>query len=137
MGAGKGGNFDKFSKFADNFADLLKKYGPLSPTGFFGEKSKDTVRHIFSSNPLETAIDFFDRLKKGALIKPLENGKGWKAEFSDGFHAVYRKTSSSDGTPVVEIYTYIKTRNASSTVEVTISEGTFKIRYQKIHFVSK
>lgn len=139
MGAGRGGNFgnsdDGVSRFADNLADIIEEY-VLSPLGYFGEKTKNNnIRHIISDNPLETMKDFVNRAIPGASIKPLPNGKGWHAKFSDGFEIIYREISSSDGTPALEIWTRIKSRNASSTVEVSIDKGIFKLRYQKIHFV--
>lgn len=137
MGAGKGENFGKkISKFVDNLPSLIADY-VLNGIGFFGEKANDTVRHIFSDNPLDTMKDFVEKATKGAEIKELANGKGFIAKFSDGFQIVYREKSSSDGSPVLEIWTKIKTKNASSTVEVEISGQKLKIRYQKIHFVSE
>ena len=136
MGAGKGGNFGKIGRFVDNLLDLLEKYGPLSPEGFFGVKSKDDVRHIISSDPLATMRDFVETATKNASIKPLSNGKGIMVNFGDKFMLICREISSSDGSPAVEIWTSIKTRNAKSTVEVEVSGKTFKIRYQKIHFIS-
>ncbi|MBR1729371.1 MAG: hypothetical protein IJ728_14460 [Selenomonadaceae bacterium] len=138
MGAGQGSNFgNTVSKFIDNIADLLEKYGPLSPDGFFGKRSNDTVRHIISNNPLETMRDFVNTAIKNASIKPLSNGKGIIANFADKFMMVCREKSSSDGSPAVEIWTNIRTKNSKSTVEIEISGQMFKIRYQKIHFISE
>ena len=137
MGAGRGEDFgNNVSKFADNFKSLIVDY-VLNEVGFFGEKANDTVRHIFGQNPLETMKDFVEKATKGAEIKALANGKGYIAKFSDGFQIIYREKSSSDGSPALEIWTNIRTRNASSTVEVEISGQKLKIRYQKIHFVSE
>ncbi len=115
MGAGKGKDYgntkNKVSKFAENLANLIEDY-VLDGLGFFGEKATE-----------------------GAEIKELSNGKGYIAKFSDGFQIIYREKSSSDGSPALEIWTNIKSRNASSTVEIEISGQKFKIRYQKIHFV--
>lgn len=137
MEAGKGKNFgDKVSKFADNLSNLIADY-VLNEVGFFGEKANDTVRHIFGKNPLETMKDFVEKATKGAEIKALANGKGYIAKFSDGFQIIYREKSSSDGSPALEIWTNIRTRNASSTVEIEISGQRLKVSYQKIHFVTK
>lgn len=138
MGAGKGKDYgntkNKVSKFAENLANLIEDY-VLDGLGFFGEKANDTVRRISSSDPLATMQDFVKKATEGAEIKELSNGKGYIAKFSDGFQIIYREKSSSDGSPALEIWTNIKSRNASSTVEIEISGQKFKIRYQKIHFV--
>lgn len=80
--------------------------------------------------------DFVETATKNASIKPLSNGKGIIANFGDKFMMVCREKSSSDGSPALEIWTSIKTKNSKSTVEVEVSGQTFKIRYQKIHFIS-
>ena len=107
----------------------------MNEVGFFGEKANRTVRHIFGKDPLATMKDFVEKATKGADIKELANGKGFIARFSYGFQIIYREKSSSDGSPALEIWTNIRTKNSSSTVEIEISGQKFKIRYQKIHFV--
>ena len=138
MGAGRGKDFgntkDKIGKFADNLGNLIKDYF-LDGMGFFGERANDTVRRIFSEDPLATMKDFVKKATEGAEIKELANGKGYIARFSDGFQIIYREKSSSDGSPALEIWTNKKARNASSTVEFEIGGMKIKIRYQKIHFV--
>ena len=141
MGAGRGGDYgntpNKGGGFVDNLLDLIEKY-PLSDVGFFGERARNDrtdVRHIFGIDPLETMRDFINIATKGARIEPLKNGRGYHAFFSDGFEIIYRESSASDQTPSVEIKTKIKSTKSDSIIEVKISKQTFKLRYQKIHFV--
>jgi hypothetical protein len=64
----------------------------------------------------DAAKRFFDQLSAGA-IKVEQKGKVTIATMPDGQRIVYRSTSSSDGTPVVEIH------------------GNGNLRQQKIHFI--
>ena len=52
------------------------------------------------------------------------------ADFPNGLQITYREKSSFDGSTVVEIWTNIRKRNASSTVELNIAGTIVKIRYQ-------
>ena len=74
MGAGKGKDYgntkNKVSKFAENLSELVKDY-VLDGIGFFGEKANDTVRRIFSSDPLAIMQDFVKKATAGAEIKEL------------------------------------------------------------------
>ena len=116
---------------------LISTKYDLSSEGFFGVRSGRFVRNIFGQDPLETMIDFVSRAILHAKIIPMKNGHGYRAVFSDGFEIDYRETSSSDGTPAIELWIRKRTRDSSSTVSVTISDQTFSIRYQKIHFVQE
>ncbi|MBR1419634.1 MAG: hypothetical protein IJ575_01035 [Selenomonadaceae bacterium] len=139
MGAGRGGDYGNTPNkggLVNNLLNLIEKY-PLSDIGFFGtrgRKNRTEYRHISSDNPLETMRDFVSRAIIGAEIEPLENGHGFRARFSDGFELYVRESSASDQTPVIELWTKIKSRNAESIVEVTISKQHFKLRYQKNSF---
>ena len=138
MGAGRGGDYgnikNKVGRFVDNFLELVEEY-QISKGGWFGTYSQSTVRHIISDDPMETMIDFMSRIILHAEIKPLENGHGYMAIFSDGFRITYRESSSTDGTPAVTIWTPNGKTGSDSTFEFEINGLTFRIRYQKIHFI--
>ncbi|MCD8327468.1 MAG: hypothetical protein LUC25_00020 [Ruminococcus sp.] len=93
--------------------------------GYFGTKSPSTgskTRNILSVNNLETAQDFYNKIALGGT-EVIFNSKNLNiTTMSDGTIISMRKTSHSDGTPVVEI-------NISNS---THSGG---IKQQKIHFI--
>ncbi len=123
MGAGFHGGFGgtkggkQHSSVASN-ADTMKRQYPLTKSGYFGIKGKN-CRIITSASPEATSIDFYRKLGKGGITKPLSNGKGTITTLGDGTRIVHRIITSTKGSPAVEI---------------TIS-GSSKVKNQKIHFV--
>ncbi len=111
---------------ADNLSEVTKHF-PLTAEGFFGTPGKNHgVRHIESSAPISTAYEFFNRLIEGYdTIEPItyKDGKrkGCKVYMNDGSVITFRRKSTSDGTPAVDIN--IKTVG--------------RVRPHKIHFVKK
>ena len=108
----------------DNLPKLTEKF-PLTKDDYFGErrnKKKSHPRHIKSDDPSKTAQEFFNLAKEGAkTVEPLPNGRGWMATMKDGTEVIFRPSSSSDGSPVVEI------KNSKSP----------RVKDQKIHFIKK
>ena len=101
--------------------------------GLFGVRSlrKDAgndVRNIVSSTPVRTAKYFYGTLSHGGKeeIRPINNrhGKGEMriSTMPDGTVLTYRKYSSSDGSPVVEI-------------NIKRSTSSGGVVSQKIHFI--
>ena len=122
MGVYKGGA-RYYHNISENISTTSKFYDYSD--GYFGKKSKkkdNWPRIIESSNPLETSKDFYDKIAYGGEEEPLKNGKGYKTSTEDGTIIVYRQISSSDGSPVVDIY-------------IENSTNTGGIKRQKIHFV--
>ena len=89
-----------------------------------GDSTKERTRHIESKNPISTSTDFYNKLTHGAIEKNLPNGKGTVAKLADGTIVSYRKISSSDGTPAVDI-------------NIKRSKESGGIKQQKIHFVKE
>jgi hypothetical protein len=123
MGGGRGGGYerDNGSQLERNIRGLESRF-PRSKSGYFGEPgaSRD-VRRIRSKNPRKAAENFFRSARRGSeKVEKIKPGVQ-RAKFRDGSHVVYRKSSSSDGSPVVEIIT----RN---------SRG---LKRQKIHFIEE
>lgn len=112
----------------DNLPNVEKRFA-LTVDGFFGkpsERKNSKSRIVESPAPVETAYDFFNRLTKGYDIIRVVPQRNKKAKMSiaymkDKSHVAIRKTSSSDGSPVVEIW--------------VSSPG--RVKDQKIHFVKK
>lgn len=95
--------------------------------GYFGDKSPSTgskTRNITSSDNISTATDFYNKIALGGTEKVYDNGNRKITQMSDGSVITWRKISSSDKTPVVEI-------NISS------STHTGGVKKQKIHFIEE
>lgn len=93
--------------------------------GRFGVSSPSTgnqTRNIASENPQSTAKDFYDKIALGGIEKSYNDGKMKITKMADGTVVTMRKTSTSDGSPVVEI-------------NIKGSSHTGGIKNQKIHFV--
>lgn len=99
----------------------LEKQFKISRSGYFGvEGSGKKVRLIVSADPYATATEFWRILTRNQRITPLENGRGWRVDFPDQSTAVYRRLTSTDGSPAVTL-----------TIE---TNGLGVARFQRIHF---
>lgn len=105
----------------ENLADLVSNY-PVSSDGYFGTKGKSKkgrIRNIVTDNPGRAAAEFASiAAANPSVIHPIP-GKGFTWIMRDGGRVTYRWTSSSDGSPVVELS----------------CNGISGIADQKIHFV--
>lgn len=124
MGTSYKGNSPTFRKVGENIESVSSKY-PYHE-GRFGvrESKKNKVRHIASDNPLETAQDFYDRLAYGGKEDIYEKEKMKITRMADGTVITYRETSTSDGSPVVEI-------------NIDKSSDSGGVKNQKIHFIKE
>lgn len=113
----------------DNLNALTKEF-PLHPNGFFGEpgQSKNNVRvRNITSNDAETTSQRFYELaceqavSIGDIRDKSGKHKGYVAEMRDGTIISYRWTSTSDGSPAVDINI----------------QSVGSVKRQKIHFVQK
>lgn len=129
MGKGIHGNF-RYTvghgdhTIADNLPDVEKHF-PLSPSGMFGKKGHG-ARVIETNSPVSTAYELFNRLVEGYdKIEPIQykdgKRKGCKAYMNDGSVITFRKRSTSDGSPAVDIK--IETQG--------------RVKSHKVHFVRK
>lgn len=129
MGKGVHGGFakthgaDPRHNLTDNLPEL-KKHFKTTPEGYFGtEGSSTNVRRIASDDPLATAKKFFKIATKGAVETRHPKEGMTLCKMKDGSTVSIRVTSSSDGTPAVDIK-----------IDKSV-EG--QIKTQKIHFVKK
>lgn len=122
MGRGRSGRFSgtpggsSFHSFADNLPNLTEKF-PLEGRQF-GEPSTTTrdktVRIIKSKDPVKTAYEFFGLATEGAesIVHPKAGMS--LARLKDGSFVSIRETSSSDGSPAVDLSIkpagFVKTR---------------------------
>ena len=98
--------------------DRLADHFPISPGGYFGDPGKSSKVRTISS------VDKFWRLLKGNLkAVPTANGNGSRVDFPDLSIAVYRRITSTNGSPGVTLT--IKTSGLGVT------------GYQRIHFIKK
>lgn len=105
MGVGSGGAPLKGgNRFSDNAPDLIKRF-KLNSSGYFGTKGKGGkgVRSLDSRSPARTAAEFAGIASKSYVSARPIPGKGTIYRMRDGGYIIYRRTSSSDGTPVVEL----------------------------------
>lgn len=124
MGTYKG-NTQYYRSIGQNILLTSSKYDYNN--GRFGTNSPSTgnqTRNIKSDNPQATAKDFYDTIALGGIEKSYNNGKVKSTKMSDGTVITMRETSSSDGTPVVEI-------------NIKGSSHTGGVKNQKIHFVEE
>ncbi|MBR7019803.1 MAG: hypothetical protein IKI15_01955 [Lachnospiraceae bacterium] len=126
MGLGYKGGADHHHVISENLGPTEDRF-PVN-NGYFGqpgESSDNSVRHIESNNPIDTAKEFYDQIAYGsdehAIYDKNGNEKGLIAKLADGTCITYREKSNSDGSPAVSI----------SIRESTNPAG---IKNQKIHF---
>ena len=122
MGTGFKGVHTSYRSISDNIKTTASKYSYYN--GRFGTNSPSTgnkTRNITSNDPVATANDFYSKIANGGSEKKYNNN--FKiTQMSDGTVITYRKTSTSDGTPVVEI-------------NISNSNNTGGVKQQKIHFI--
>lgn len=122
MGTGFKGNSTYYRSIGQNILPASSKF-PYH-NGRFGENSPSTgnhTRNIRSSDPLQTAQDFYDTIAYGGKESSYDNGARKITQMADGTIITWRKTSTSDGSPVVEI-------------NIRGSNHTGGVKAQKIHF---
>lgn len=125
MGTSYKGNTKYYRSIGQNVMIVASKYDYSG--GRFGVNSPSTgnqTRNIASSDNLATAKDFYDKIALGGIEKSYKNGKMKITKMADGTTITMRETSTSDGTPVVEI-------------NIKGSTHTGGIKNQKIHFVEE
>ena len=122
MGHGYKGDTGHHHSISENLPSLQSKYNYND--GYFGVPGhgRDYVRNFISENPEATAKEFYDTAAHGGIEHQMSNGKGMVTKMQDGTIVSYRETSSSDGSPVVEI-------------NIRESDDFGNLKYQKIHFV--
>ena len=104
--------------------DRLADQFPLSPGGYCGDPGKSSkVRTISSADPYATAEKFWRLLRGNLTAVPTANGNGSRVDFPDLSVAVYRRITSTNGSPGVTL-----------TVKTS---GWGVTGYQRIHFIKK
>ena len=110
---------DHIQNFKDSGTSNNNKKYTTNKNGYYGEKGQSDSNKVRNMNGgLDEAKNFFDYVTDGYKSeKALGDGKILRT-MEDGTNITFRPTSSSDGTPVVDIH------NGSTFVE------------QKIHFIN-
>lgn len=129
MGSSYKGGADHYHSLSENLPSLTEHYS-LS-NGYFGSKGNsndNSIRHISSEDPSATAQSFYDSIAHGGYERYIydKNGnvKGAVTKLSDGTMITWRETSSSDGSPAIDI-------------NIDGSNSSSGIKTQKIHFVKE
>lgn len=121
-GSGYASSSNSNSALVSNLKSVLSEFS-TTPAGNFGRAGKSSrIRVIESSDQNQSAKDFWSRISKGAKLDKTANGHA-RARFSDGSIVVYRKTSRTKNSPVIEIL-------LKSSIQGVVQS-------QKIHFVEK
>ena len=104
--------------------ERLADHFPVSPGGYFGDPGKSSKgRTIASVDPYATAEKFWRLLKGNLRDVRTANGNGSRVDFPVLSVAVYRRITSTKGSPGVTLT--IKTSGLGVT------------GYQRIHFIKK
>ena len=115
------GRKQQFHSLDQNIESTISSY-PLT-NGYFGIKgSSFGIREIHSRNHEETAKDFFNKIAKGGILDLQTIKGGVVSRLKDGTVISYRKITSSNNSPAVEI----RFRKLNS---------KYGVNDQKIHFV--
>lgn len=115
------GRKQQFRSLDENY-DLVVTSYPLS-NGYFGIKGSSWgIREIHSRNHEATAKDFFNKIARGGVLDLKTISGGVVSRMKDGTIVSYRKITSSENSPAVEI----RFRKQNS---------KYGINDQKIHFV--
>ena len=125
MGGGAGPSAGASRDLSGNIRRLAQEF-PVSSAGYFGTpglSGSNRIRNIVSSDPDNTASRFFSIAGRGGSVTTHKKGNVTVASFGGRFRVVYRGSSTSDGSPVVEIYS----RNLPGKHPA----------YQKIHFTRR
>lgn len=128
MGTYYKGGASHYHSLSENVS-TLKHHFSFS-RGYFGSKSQTStskkIRNIASENPVATAKQFYDEAAHGGIQHNIYDGngniKGYVTKLKDGTTITWRHTSSSDGTPAVDINVKKSTDKAG-------------VKEQKIHFI--
>ncbi len=122
MGHGYKGDTGHHHSITENIPLLTANY--KFHDGYFGDRGESSarVRNITSDDPVATSKDFYDKIAFGGIERRMDNGKGFTTKMKDKSIISYRETSSSDGSPAVDI-----------NIRKSDDHGTIKL--QKIHFV--
>ena len=115
------GRIQQYRSLEQNVEGITASF-PLT-NGYFGIKGTSWgIREIHSRNHEATAKDFFNRIAKGGILDLNTIKGGVVSRLKDGTIISYRKITSSNNSPAVEIR--FRKLNAK-----------FGIKDQKIHFV--
>ena len=117
------GRKQAFRSLQDNIEHTISSY-PLSNGNFGVKGSSRGVREIRSRNHEGTAKDFFNKIAQGGILDLKTISGGVVSRMKDGSIVSYRKYTSSNNSPAVEI----RFRGLKS---------KYGINDQKIHFVQK
>jgi len=103
VGGGSGNGPASRDSLAGNF-QKARDHFPTTLGGYFGTgRSGGKTRQIQSSDPMATAQKMFKTLSKGGKTALLPKPGAMTAVFKDGSRVNFRPTSTSDGSPVIEI----------------------------------
>lgn len=92
------------SSYAQNLANTAQHF-EINDKGFFGEPGDSrNVWILKTENPMQTAMDFFNEIGEGGLIKYTSNHHGIISYLGDGKHIMFRPYPKTEGSPAVDVF---------------------------------
>ncbi len=85
-------------------AKLLAQLPKSSDGSKIGKDGPNRTQYIYSNKPRDAAEELFKKFAQGRKPIPMKNGKGFVVKFANGDRVNYRPTSSSDGSPAVDVH---------------------------------
>ncbi|MGN1394566.1 MAG: hypothetical protein ACI4V7_11160 [Succinivibrionaceae bacterium] len=123
MGTGFKGGATNYHSILDNLPKVSSIY--KYQNGLFGNPgNKYPIREIVSTDHINASKVFYDLLAYGGIQTSFVKGKysGIKTVMSDGTVVTYRKITSTENSPAVEI-------------SIRNSKSPGSLKQQKIHFI--
>ena len=83
---------------------LLAQLPKSSDGSKIGKDGPNRTQYLYSDRPREAAEQLFNKFAQGRKPLPLKSGNGFVVKFANGDRVNYRPTSSSDGSPAIDIH---------------------------------
>jgi hypothetical protein len=100
-GGGAGGALPSLQ---DVHAALLSQLPKSSDGSKIGKDGPNRTQYLFSEKPRDAAEQLFKKFAQGRKAVPMKNGKGFVVKFANGDRVNFRPTSSSDGSPAIDVH---------------------------------
>ena len=100
-GGGLGGGLPSLQAI---HSKILAEHPKSADGSKIGVDGPNRSQYIYSSKPKEAAKKLFEKFAQGRKALTLKNGAGYVVHFANGDRVNYRPTSSSDGSPVIDVH---------------------------------
>jgi len=100
-GGGSGGTLPSLQ---DVHSTLLAQFPKSSDGSKIGKDGPNRTQYLYSDKPRDAAELLFKKFAQGRKPIPMKNGKGFVIKFANGDRVNFRPTSSSDGSPAIDVH---------------------------------